>query len=100
MERGMKTITSVTSKDGTTIAYDRSGVGPVLTPAGGAFQFRGGRATGGLTVEALHGVPYDRHGRVKNPTVLAGQKCGPIHICEAAIQEVRAGVAASRRSVR
>ncbi len=30
----------ITSKDGTAIAYDRSGQGPALILVGGAFQFR------------------------------------------------------------
>jgi hypothetical protein len=31
---------TVTSRDGTTIAYDRSGTGPALILVGGAFQQR------------------------------------------------------------
>ncbi len=36
----MKTVSSVRSKDGTVIAFDRSGSGPALVLVGGAFQFR------------------------------------------------------------
>jgi pimeloyl-ACP methyl ester carboxylesterase len=36
----MKTVSSVRSKDGTVIAFDRSGTGPALVLVGGAFQFR------------------------------------------------------------
>lgn len=57
---------TVTSKDGTTIAYDQTGAGPALILVGGAFNTRSFGPNGPL---ALHLAPhftvinYDRRGR-------------------------------------
>jgi pimeloyl-ACP methyl ester carboxylesterase len=55
-----------TSKDGTTIAFDRSGAGPVLVLVGGAFSYRdfpGFVELAGLLSNDFTVVGYDRRGR-------------------------------------
>ena len=57
-------MNTVTSSDGTTIAYDRSGEGPPLVLIGGALS---DRAAAGSLAEALAprltAIAYDRRGR-------------------------------------
>jgi pimeloyl-ACP methyl ester carboxylesterase len=59
-------MNTVTSKDGTTIAYDRVGHGPPLIVVGGAFSYRGFKGVVQLA-EMLSGqftvINYDRRGR-------------------------------------
>src|SRR3954467_14777469 len=60
---------TITSKDGTTIAYDQSGIGPALILVGGAFEQRAMEsdtsklATYPLLNEHFTVVHYDRRGR-------------------------------------
>ncbi|REH52016.1 alpha/beta fold hydrolase [Kutzneria buriramensis] len=65
---GMETVTS---KDGTSIAYERTGQGPALVLVGGAFMTR---QSFGPLAEALAGefeaVSYDRRGRVDSTDTL------------------------------
>jgi len=58
---------TVTSKDGTTIAYDQTGYGPVVIPVGGALQFRaldfGLKQMAALFAPHFTVLNYDRRGR-------------------------------------
>lgn len=57
---------TVTSKDGTTIAFDRSGEGPPVILVGGAFNTRSFGPNGGLAAllaEHFTVINYDRRGR-------------------------------------
>src|SRR5512134_1124126 len=58
---------TVTSKDGTTIAYDQSGQGPVVILVGGALQYRafdqGLAQLADLLAEHFTVIHYDRRGR-------------------------------------
>jgi pimeloyl-ACP methyl ester carboxylesterase len=55
---------NVTSKDGTSIAFDRSGEGPALVLVGGAFVTRVGEASlAAALVPAFSVFAYDRRGR-------------------------------------
>ncbi|HEX8035938.1 MAG TPA: alpha/beta hydrolase, partial [Ktedonobacterales bacterium] len=58
---------TVTSRDGTTIAFDRSGEGPVLILVGGAFQYRAidqrTEQLAALLAEHFTVYHYDRRGR-------------------------------------
>lgn len=65
---GLKTVEAIaTSADGTTIAYDRRGAGPVVILVGGAFQYRAfdPRTTQVADLLGAHytAVHYDRRGR-------------------------------------
>lgn len=70
----MSSMQHTTSADGTTIAYEAYGNGPVAVVVGGAFCDRGAfrdvaQALGGL---GLTGVTYDRRGRGDSGDALAG----------------------------
>lgn len=58
---------TVTSKDGTTIAFDQSGQGPAIIPVGGAFQHRaidpGTVRLAELLAKDFTTYHYDRRGR-------------------------------------
>ena len=56
---------TVTSADGTTIAYDVQGAGPLVVVVGGAFNDRGTWAelAGALAADGFTAVSYDRRGR-------------------------------------
>lgn len=54
---------TVTSKDGTRIAFDRSGDGPALILVGGALSDRSGWAVAELLAPRFTVVAYDRRGR-------------------------------------
>jgi pimeloyl-ACP methyl ester carboxylesterase len=59
-------VNTVRSKDGTTIAFDRTGQGPPLIVVGGAFSYRrwkGLLRLGELLAETFTIVNYDRRGR-------------------------------------
>ena len=66
-ERKETTMNTVTSKDGTTIAFDRSGQGPALILVGGAFQHRAIDPSTARLAELLSPnftvYHYDRRGR-------------------------------------
>lgn len=61
------TTSTITSKDGSTIAYDRLGHGPALILVGGAFDDRNSPATGrplaALLATTFTVFAYDRRGR-------------------------------------
>ncbi|HET7800263.1 MAG TPA: alpha/beta hydrolase [Humibacillus xanthopallidus] len=59
------TVEQTTSTDGTTIAYERYGSGPVVALVGGAFCDRGAfrDLAQSLSEEGFTGVTYDRRGR-------------------------------------
>jgi pimeloyl-ACP methyl ester carboxylesterase len=59
------TTSTTTSADGTTIAYDVRGTGPVVVVVGGAFNDRGSAAdlAGALADDGFTAVSYDRRGR-------------------------------------
>ena len=58
---------TVTSKDGTTIAFDQTGSGPVVIPVGGALQFRaldfGLKQMAEMFAPQFTVLNYDRRGR-------------------------------------
>lgn len=57
---------TVTSQDGTTIAYDRSGSGPVVFLVGGALQYKSDQLMGRLApllAKDFTVISYDRRGR-------------------------------------
>jgi pimeloyl-ACP methyl ester carboxylesterase len=57
-------MTTATSRDGTTIAFDTSGVGPPLIVVGGALNDRLAAATlAGLLAPSFTVYTYDRRGR-------------------------------------
>ena len=57
-------MNTTTSKDGTTIAFERSGQGPPLVVVGGALNERRAAATlAGLLAQSLTVYAYDRRGR-------------------------------------
>ncbi|HEU5226157.1 MAG TPA: alpha/beta hydrolase, partial [Actinomycetota bacterium] len=57
-------MNTVTSKDGTTIAFDPSGEGPPLLVVGGALNDRRAAATlAGLLAPGFTVYAYDRRGR-------------------------------------
>jgi len=57
-------VNTVTSKDGTTIAFDRSGEGPPVVVVGGALSTRAAAETlAGLLAPSLTVYAYDRRGR-------------------------------------
>jgi pimeloyl-ACP methyl ester carboxylesterase len=60
-------MSNVTSKDGTTIAYDRQGEGPGVILVGGAFQYRAfdprTAELASLLAERFTVINYDRRGR-------------------------------------
>ena len=60
-------MSTVTSKDGTTIAYDRVGAGPALIVVAGATQFRAFDPNMAVLADMLKDqftvVTYDRRGR-------------------------------------
>ena len=59
------TVEQTTSADGTTIAYERYGAGPVVALVGGAFCDRGALRdlAQSLSEQGFTGVTYDRRGR-------------------------------------
>ena len=59
------TVEQTTSADGTTIAYERYGTGPVVALVGGAFCDRGALRdlAQSLSEQGFTGVTYDRRGR-------------------------------------
>src|SRR5262249_26634869 len=65
--QGGRAMSSVTSADGTTIAFDRSGSGPALVLVGGAFQHRAldprTAQLAELLASQLAVYHYDRRGR-------------------------------------
>jgi pimeloyl-ACP methyl ester carboxylesterase len=57
-------VSTVTSKDGTTIAFDRTGEGPPLVVVGGALSTRGAaEPLAGLLAPSFTVYAYDRRGR-------------------------------------
>lgn len=66
-DRPRSLVNAVTSEDGTTIAFDRSGVGPALVLVGGAFQHRAldprTAELAGLLAGQFTVYHYDRRGR-------------------------------------
>ena len=67
-------MSTVTSKDGTTIAYDRVGAGPALIVVAGATQFRAFdpnmAVLADLLKDQLKGITYDRRGRGESSNTL------------------------------
>ena len=57
-------MNTVTSKDGTTIAFETTGEGPALVIVGGALSDRNGAATqAGFLAPTFNVITYDRRGR-------------------------------------
>jgi pimeloyl-ACP methyl ester carboxylesterase len=57
-------MNEVTSSDGTTIAFDRSGEGPPVMLAGGALSdWSGGAPLAALLMQRFTAFTYDRRGR-------------------------------------
>ena len=82
---------TVTSTDGTTIAYDAQGTGPLVVVVGGAFNDRRTWAelAGALAADGFTAVSYDRRGRGDSGDT------GPYAV-EREIEDLSAVVAATR----
>src|SRR3954467_15292859 len=84
---------TITSKDGTTIAYDQSGIGPALILVGGAFEQRAMEsdtsklATYPLLNEHFTVYHYDRRGRGDSTDTLPFAVAREIEDIEALIDE-------------
>jgi pimeloyl-ACP methyl ester carboxylesterase len=84
-------MNQVLSKDGTTIAFDRSGQGPALILVGGAFQYRAidppTAQLAALLAEQFAVFHYDRRGRGDSSDTLPYAVAREVEDLEALINE-------------